>query len=251
MHTLSITRCSINNSRSQETRSPPWGGILAARPLCWAVPGSSTVRRGSRVCLKPGWLRGRCSSGWRHRASLRGSGGAPAAREPPGAGQERKAQNQRGPERCSACPAQSCPPGVRERLATASCRAGPLTRHSPVPRLHIHPTALTPRRGWRGQRSKHKKASSTPCAALLQRQWVALLSSGPASPAPVCCDLARTRAAPWLPWSRQSLVKICWHCYPFWCDFCQFHDISFFTEASRVFQMTRAIEHLTIQSYLP
>lgn len=98
---------------------------MAARPLCWAVPGSSTVRRGSRVCLKPGWLRGRCSSGCRHRASLRGSGGAPAAREPPGAGQERKAQNQRGPERCSACPAQSCPPGVRERLATASCRAGP------------------------------------------------------------------------------------------------------------------------------
>lgn len=26
---------------------------MAARPLCWAVPGSSTVRRGSRVCLKP------------------------------------------------------------------------------------------------------------------------------------------------------------------------------------------------------
>lgn len=103
MHTLSIPRCSINNSRSQETRTPALEAFWQRRPLrplCWAAAGGSTGGQCSTACLKPGWRRdtarspgirdepgpwrGRCSSGRRHRVSLRGSGGAPAAPGPGG-----------------------------------------------------------------------------------------------------------------------------------------------------------------------
>lgn len=159
------------------------------------MPEGSTVRRG-RVSLKPGWQRDTAAAPGAGMSRALGAAAAvpagatgrrcgaaaaprprPASGEPPGAGQERKAQNQRGPGRSSTCPAQVCPPSVRESFATASCWAGPGRSQGipgagdqgrSAPRLHIHPTALTPGRGWRGQRSKHKKAPSTPCAALPQ-----------------------------------------------------------------------------------
>lgn len=140
----------------------------------------------SRIRDEPGPWRARCSSGRRHRVSLRGSGGARPWGRRRERGRNTKPRTQPGAGRSSACPAQFCPPGVRERLATASCRAGPLTGHcrcrGPGPCLDCNPTALTPGRRWRGQRSRHKKhrAHLAPHFSNLSDQ---LCSPSPAQPA--------------------------------------------------------------------